>query len=78
MDTGNRMLPGGINTVLMRSFAKISSWEIDCVELCPAVTFTGETCIMVVFSVIAFNSRSCLSITLLEEISTQNGPPKMN
>ena len=61
---GNRILPGGINTVLRRSFAKLSSRDIDGVEVSPVVAFTGGMCIMAVFSVIFFKSRSYFSTVL--------------
>ena len=58
------MLPGGIKTMFMRSVAKISSWEIDCVELSPAVTLAGGAYVIAVFSLIAFRSRSYFSTVL--------------
>ena len=61
---GNRILPSGINIVLRRSFAKLPWRDIDDVEVSPAVAFSGGMCIMAVFSVIKFKSRSCFSTTL--------------
>ena len=58
------MLPGGINMVLRRYFAKISSQDIDGVEVSPAVAFTDGMCIMAVFSVIFLRSQRCFSTVL--------------
>ena len=50
--------------MLRRSFAKLSSRDIDDVEVSPAVAFTGGMYLMAVFFVISFKSRSYFSTAL--------------
>ena len=61
---GNRILPGGINTVLRRSFAKLSWRDIGGADVSPVFIFSGGMYLMAVFSVIILKSRSCFSIAL--------------
>ena len=61
---GNQILPGGINTVLRQSLAKLSWRDIGGGKVSPVVGFTGGMYLMAVFSVIIYKSRSCFSTVL--------------